>query len=134
MNNAIPIKIANLGFLTGRDAIYLDKVNFNYEKNSIKFAGEFNTNLASDYSGDKDFLQYTLKFYNVLYMEMIELDFFNNIVMSSFDQINESELVSGLVKKDHSSKITIDHQEFVFSTYDDVFRIVSEGYKCLLKK
>ena len=54
-----------LGFLKGRDCIYLDQVKRD-SLNNLTFTGDINGNLVSLHRNEKDWFSYTLTFRQVL--------------------------------------------------------------------
>ena len=67
--NYLPLETP-IGFLRGRDAIYLDALQ--YDGNALILEGECNGHLASNMS--EQWIGYTLKFTGVLAFQVVELD------------------------------------------------------------
>jgi hypothetical protein len=118
-----------VGVLNGRDAIFLDSVEYKF--GTLRLEGHFNANLASAYQGREEDIPYILVFTGVMYYAAWELDLYPNDrdIESSFDKVENSPLLKTL-KNDGSEKMTDQHQHFVLSTYDDVYEIVALDY-CL---
>lgn len=76
-----------------------------------------------------EFKRYIIKFYGIIYMNAIELDFDQRAVMESFIAVQESEKIKEFRKLDHSGKLKDNHQHYYFRTYDTVFEIVDEGFE-----
>jgi hypothetical protein len=120
-----------IGIMKGRDAIYLDEIEYNYAKSTVKLIGEINGSLCSKFDGDI-FIKYELEFHGVYIYKMIELDLSYELLkidygISSFIQVVNSDLVK------HAKDIRgVDLKHFVIQTYDDVFEIVCNEYKLSL--
>ena len=123
MPNNAPIK-TSLGFLSGRDCIYLDSVSFN-DMTTLVLAGSINGNLCS-IRKPGGFIPFTLHFKGVLALTMTELDSSNWLEAgeSCFEEIRNSEWVCSL-----GGKVTPAHRHFYVQTYDHVFEIVCEKYE-----
>jgi len=128
MEKIIPIE-TSVGFLKGRDCIYIDTVLQN-ENSSLTFKGELNSNLLTDTKRNKDFLPYKLVFPQILAVFYCELDTYSNLNQpksSMFDLIENSEwLESILIREDYDKSI---YKHYRLSTYDYVFDIISIGYR-----
>ena len=117
------------GVIYGRDAIFLDDVHFDYQKNIIELRGELNSPLCSIYKDNEDsFISYSLTFSGVLAFAMTELDF-KDYGSSSFDRVVNSEWLDEMRRKDHSAKVKPNHEHYLVFTYDDVFDVVCENYE-----
>ena len=117
-----PIGIAN-----GRDAIYMDKVEFTNRTNTLILSLGINTSLTSENtSSDIDFSDCRIKFNGVLATLQYELDCWDWDSESSFDEIVNSEWIKKL-----GGKVTSKHKHYLIQTYDDVFEVVCENYEFL---
>jgi len=117
------------GIIYGRDAIFLDDVRFDYQKNTIELSGELNSTLCSKYKdGEGLYIKYSLTFSRVLAFAMTELDF-KDYGSSSFDRVVNSEWLDEMRRKDHSAKVKPNLGHYFVATYDDVFDIVCETYE-----
>ncbi len=88
-----PVIIEKTGKLSGRDAIYLDEVEFTSCRELI-LKGEFNGSLCEKKQTQK-WIGFNLSFYSVLFFNVIELDFYQGELSSSFDQIlNSNQIMS----------------------------------------
>lgn len=108
------------GVIKGRSALFLDRITFPHE-NQLILAGEIN---ASE--GDEE---YEIKFDDIIYLSMIELDFYTRTDPSSFGTIVNSTLLSKFRELDHSAKVDDAHKHFFFCTYDTVFEIIASSYQ-----
>ena len=118
-----------LGVISGRDAIYLDNIHFDYSKHFVQFVGEINGHLCSINSENAEFIKYTLSFSGLLSFKMIELDFEDYKGNSSFDEVINSEWISQMRKYDSASKVKPEHKHYFLRTYDDIFEIVCKNYE-----
>jgi len=123
-NTAIETK--EVGKISGRDAIFLDLLQQDLGK--LSFIGEFNSSLISKNKFDCKFIPYKLIFEDVIYFECCELDFSVCNYESSFDVVENSELLLRFKKHD-TNKITENHKHFVLQTYDYVYNILAVDYK-----
>lgn len=125
------IKTQEVGFINGRDAIFLDEFKhiFNDTTNCI-FQGTFNSKKIEIRKED-DYTKYVLSFINVVYYQCCELDtYINEVKMdSSFDLINNSDLIMSLKNGRKSSKVKNEHKHYVLATYDYVYDIIATEYK-----
>ena len=62
----LPIE-TEVGIISGKDAIYLDEIKYDYSKQSVNFIGELNSGLCSKTNDKDEFLKYSLTFFVVLY-------------------------------------------------------------------
>ncbi len=97
-----PVIIKELGLIYGRDAIFLDKIEFN-GTHSVKLIGEFNSSLCENVKDNKDkYIPYEITFKEILEFKMIELDFYNcKNSVSSFEKVSESKRISEFRKSYH---------------------------------
>ena len=117
------------GIIYGRDAIFLDDVHFDYQKNIIELRGELNSHFCSKYKDDEDsFIGYSLTFSGILAFTMTELDF-KDYGSSSFDRVMNSKWLDEIRQKDHSAKVKPNLEHYVVFTYDDVFDVACETYE-----
>ncbi len=117
------------GVIYGRDAIFLDDVHFDYQKNIIELRGELNSHLCSKYKDDEDsFISYSLTFSGVVAFAMTELDF-KDYGSSSFDRVVNSRWLDEMRRKDPSAKVKSNLEHYLVFTYDDVFDVVCETYE-----
>ena len=117
--------VTTLGILKGRDAVYLDKIEFD-ATHTVKLIGEINGNLLEKEHTTSGFLKFSFVFKQVLAFEMIELDSWFppelwNEQGSSFARIINSQWIDAL-----KGKVTPQHQHYLLVTYDDVFQIICE--------
>lgn len=124
----IPV-ITKAGKICGRDAIFLDKINFINEC-TIEFIGYLNGSLCSNFK-NRSFYDYKIVFNGIFWFKMLEIDFADFNYESSFDQVENSNLMEKLLIKDKNEsigKINNDFKHFIFWTYDSVFEIIGKGY------
>lgn len=122
-----------IGVISGRDAIYLDEIKFDYSKNSVQLIGEINGRLCSRNSLNLEWIKYSIIFSNILMFQMIELDFADFKGSSSFDEVVNSTWFEDVRKYDSASKINDSHKYYFFKTYDDIFEIVCKNYQLTLQ-
>lgn len=123
-----------LGEIHGRDAIFLDDVQFNYQKNEVRLIGEINGQLCSE-SNDDGFIGYELLFKKVYYFNMVELD----VSMQMFDDLfNEGssfgEILNTKILEDIKNARDLECKQYVVCTNDDVFVIACQEFELILKK
>lgn len=121
-----PIATA-LGTPKGRDSIYLGDIEQTVCPRQITFKGNIEGLLATAS------VPFTLRFFGLLELHAIELDFSDAEHPSSFVEVMESPRVAELKARDHSSKVH-DHRHFILATYDEVFELVSAGYELTLQE
>ena len=131
------VRTPSAGIISGRDAIYLDKMRFP-NLVTVKFTGSLNTDLCDGLNVADDFLPYTLSFNSVVWFKLNELDFagLDRIESSesetywgesSFGIIENSKLVSTFQKHDHSSKISEHHKHYILYTCDIVLKSLRQN-------
>lgn len=110
-----------VGFLEGRDAIYLDGIHHDYEKRTVVFIGEINASLATQYQGFAKWLGYQITFRGVDAISMTELDCYDHELdlASSFDRVTEPRLKSRIESC----------EQFVLATYDHIFELMATDYE-----
>ncbi|KKO51714.1 integron gene cassette protein [Paenibacillus sp. DMB20] len=118
----------------GRDAIFLDEIQFNHQKNEVKLIGEINGLLCTE-SDDDEFIGYELLFKKVYYFNMVELD----VSLHMFDNpYNESssfgEISNTKILRDIKNARDLELKQYVIYTYDDVFVIACQEFELRLKK
>ncbi|WP_435921469.1 hypothetical protein [Paenibacillus sp. DYY-L-2] len=123
-----------LGEIQGRDAIFLDDIQFNYQKNEVRLIGEINGLLCSA-SNDDGFIGFELLFKKVYYFNMVELD----VSMQMFnDPYNENssfaEIQNTKILKDIKDARGLELKQYIVYTYDDVFVIACQEFELKLKK
>ncbi|MCD8416128.1 hypothetical protein G1J88_11910 [Tenacibaculum dicentrarchi] len=127
-----PIIIEELGKIWGRDAIFLDEIEFD-GTHSVKLIGDFNGSLCESVENDK-WISYELTFKGILEFKMTELDFFSNTeYTSSFEKVIGSDIINGFSKSSQNFKLKESHNHYVFHTYDDVIEIIACEFELKLK-
>ena len=121
-----------VGIIFGRDAIFLDEVDFDYSNNKVVFYGELNSGLCSKITGKDEWIKYSLTFFSILGFQMIELDFSDFRGKSSFDLVQNSNWINEFKKHDSANKVKTEHNHYFLQTYDDIFEIVSVGFELKL--
>ena len=121
MQHNTPIE-TDLGYIRGRDALFLRQVRFENRTTTLILEGAINAKLCSKSEATTDY-DYRLRFINVLALKMIELDSWHYTNQSSFDEILDSDWIRQL-----RGKVTSDDRHFVVQTYDDVFEVVCEHF------
>ena len=107
------------GMLEGRDAIFLNKIIHNGEREIILFIE------VGVLENEK---RYEVKFSDVIFISCVELDFDKRTQMESFAIVNESEKIKEF-KLLGSSKLIVDHKHYYVRTYDTVFEIVASNFE-----
>ncbi len=127
-----PIIIKELGKVYGRDAIFLDGIEFNGTY-SVKLTGNFNGRLCKNVKDEK-WITYELTFNEILEFKMVELDFYSDIeYTSSFEKVIDSERIKEFSKSSQSFKLKSSHEHYIFHTYDDVIEIIASEFELKLK-
>ncbi len=106
-----------LGTLFGRDAVYLDEVDYNFERNILTLIGSINGRLSSSKT-DKWF-DYKLIFKGIVAFMNYSIDSWDYSSKSSFDEVVKSDWIKLL-----NQKVTPTHKHYLLQTYDDVLEIV----------
>jgi hypothetical protein len=136
-----------VGFITGRDAIYLKDIIFIHDgEYCIKgMLNGYNCTLTDE---DVD-LPFSLTFKGVLLWRAVELDFaereLNIETDSCFDFIENSEKLTNIraynkgkidrgYDKNGKYSDEVWHQHFILSTYDTVFEIIAQSYDLVIGK
>ena len=127
-----PIIVSELGKVYGRDAIFLDRIEFE-GTNAVKLIGDFNGSLCENIKTEK-WISYELSFKGILEFKIVELDFFShNEYTSSFEKVIESERMNEFSKNSQSFKLKDSHEHYIFHTYDDVIEIIASEFELKLK-
>ncbi|HEX9059665.1 MAG TPA: hypothetical protein VF941_05770 [Clostridia bacterium] len=119
-NNPI---VTELGMLEGRDGFYLDDVIQSFSPNKLTFIGEINGKLCTNNPTGHKWFTYELSFNLIQAFDCRELEICKWKVESSFDEIQDSELITelGLCGKGY--------QHYTLSTYDYMYSIIAKGYE-----
>ncbi len=129
----IPVE-TEVGIIAGRNAIYLDTLDWNYRRAEVKFTGQFTASLCSGYQGDAYWLDYQLVFQGVISFKMVELDFDESETASSFDRVNDSSWLRKCKEWDDADKLTPAHQHYILTSYDDVFEFLASHFKLSVRE
>ena len=132
MNNEVyqPIE-TEIGFLSGRDAIYLDEVIYNGF--DLALAGTINGALVTGV--DERWLHYRIVFSEALAFRSVELDSWYHLYSPKVGKKTSfAEILNSRWKAELGGKITPDYKHFYFSTYDDVFDIVCMDFALEISK
>lgn len=122
-----------VGFVVGRDALYLNWVQSDITQNSLLLELNINGHLASRCpSPTRDYL-FFVEFFGVLAYRVIELDSAYHLddqsedeadsASSSFDEVVNSHWVAEL-----GGKVTAENKHYQVNTYDDVLDVVCERF------
>jgi len=126
-----PVIIKELGKVWGRDAIYLDKIEFDGTR-SVKLTGDFNGSLCENVKESK-WITYELTFKGLLEFKTIELDFFSQSeYISSFEKVKDSDRIKEFSKHSQNFKLKDSHEHFFFHTYDDVIEVIASEFEIQL--
>jgi hypothetical protein len=123
------IIITELGVICGRDAIFLDKINFTSTSN-VELIGEINSVLCSIKMSEERYIPYKFLFKSIYYFNMVELDVsYSNIlrnvnVSSSLIEVEESELLERI-----KEVRGLDLRHLIICTYDEIFEIACEEFE-----
>ncbi|SYX83164.1 hypothetical protein [Paenibacillus alvei] len=123
-----------LGEIHGRDAIFLDDIQFNYQKKEVTLIGEISRGLCTE-SDDEEFIGYELLFKKVYYFNMVELDVSLQLFdhpyhdSSSFVEISNTKILRGI-----KNARDLELKQYIIYTYDDVFIIACQEFELRLKK
>ncbi|MCE5170832.1 hypothetical protein LQV63_16130 [Paenibacillus profundus] len=121
-----------LGFISGRDAIYVYDIHYDYNRRTVTLQGEFNGLLCSDISSE-EFIAYEMIFEDVYVFKSIELDVClelmdtEEVTYCSIGEYTESDLLETIKK---ARNVHLKH--YVIQTYDDVFVIACKHLKLTL--
>jgi len=130
-----PIIYEELGLIYGRDAMYLDKIEFDRTRN-VKLIGEFNSSLCEKTKSHEDkYIPYELTFNGILEFKVIELDFYyceNHV--SSFEQVINSDRINEFSKNSQGFKVKDSHKHYIIHTYDDVIELIASGFELKIYK
>lgn len=130
-----PIIIEELGLIYGRDAIFLDKIEFE-KTHSVKLTGEFNSSLCKNIKQKNDkYIPYEINFKGILEFKMVELDFYNDKnYVSSFEKVIDSKRITEFKKSyDGDIKVKDAHKHYIFHTYDNVIELIASEFELKLK-
>ena len=143
-----------VGFISGRDTIYLKGVIF-VNDNEYCIKGQLNGYNCSSQDKilveDNVTLPFSLNFKGVLLWRAVELDYaeheLNIETDSCFDLIEHSEKIAKISALDKAAQVgkinrgydknghwscEIWHQHFVLRTYDTVFEIIAQSYDLVI--
>lgn len=127
-----PIIIKELGKVWGRDAIFLNRIEFN-GTHCVKLIGDFNGTLCENLENEKSF-PYELTFNGILEFKMTELDFFfDTEYTSSFEEVIDSDIINRFAKSSQSFKLKDSHKHYIFYTYDDVIELIASEFELKLR-
>ena len=116
-----------LGTIFGRDANYLDKFDYNFERSELTLLGSINGHLSS--SKIDKWIDYELRFSGVIAFINYNIDSWDYDSESSFDEVVNSDWMKIL-----DQKVTPSHKHFLFQTYDDVIEIVCGTFQLTIKE
>lgn len=122
----VPVE-TSLGFLDGRDCIFLDRVVLDDAAGTVTLEGEVSGSHCSGTTSDRH-IPYVLRFGGVAAHKQTDLE--SSVWGDScFDEITESEWLWLL-----GSRVNSKHRHFVVMTYDDVFEVACETYEFLIQE
>jgi hypothetical protein len=106
-----------LGYIIGRDAIYLDFVKYSVDEVKLVFEGQISGDLCS-VSQSEEWIEYQLIFECVNQFKCTPIDDFDeNRTLSSFDEV--------------ANNLNIDSTDYILSTYDHIYEINAKSYKLI---
>ncbi|MGY3795824.1 hypothetical protein [Aquimarina sp. 433] len=130
-----PIIIKELGLIYGRDAIFLEKIEFDGTR-SVKLTGEFNGSLCENVNSENDkLIPYEISFKGILEFKIIELDFYNHSdYTSSFEKVIDSKRITEFKNSYYGDiKVKKSHEHYIFHTHDDIIELVADQFELKLK-
>ena len=126
-----PIIIEELGKIFGRDAIYLDAIEF-LNIRTVKLRGDINGALCENITRHR-WIAYELTFHDLLEFSLVKIDFFQDTgYTSSFERIIESEKIKRYSMSSQGHKVKKAHEQYLFHTYDDVIAVIASGFEIKL--
>ncbi|MEO1030312.1 MAG: hypothetical protein AAFX55_02850 [Bacteroidota bacterium] len=127
-----PVIIAELGKIWGRDAIFLESIEFNGTY-SVKLIGDFNGSLCENVNTEK-WISYELTFKGILEFKIVELDFFShNEYTSSFEKVIDSKRLIEFSESSQNFELKDSHEHYIFHTYDDVIELIANEFELKLE-
>jgi hypothetical protein len=112
-----------LGEIDGRDGIYLDDVKQTFSPNQLTFVGDINGNLCTNNSLGYRWYSYELTFHQVQAYDCRKLEICKWRVISSFDEVKDSELIKELRLEGKGYK------HYILSTYDYVYQVIAKDFE-----
>lgn len=126
-----PVILQELGKVWGRDAIFLDKIDF-IDTSTVRLLGEFNGSLCEKLV-DKTWVPYELIFSGILEFKLIELDFFSaKDYTASFEKVVDSPRIKAFSQHSENFKVKEGHTHYIFHTYDDVIEVIASEFQLKL--
>ena len=135
INNERKAIETEVGIISGRDAVFLDKVEILSDKYGMIFTGELNGVLCSGNETGDRYIPYKISFDDCVYHSCHELDLYSGErdLISSFDLVIKSDLLNGIFDKQGIGKFSNDSKEkynhYVLATYDFVYEVVARDFK-----
>lgn len=118
MQKTHPIAL-QVGFVNGRDAIFVDEKIEQFSPHTLIFKGQFNGDLCTNNFLNKKTIPFVLKFFNVKNFECQHIDY-NNFeleLLSSFDLVENSEWLERFKLKNMN--------HYRLATYDYLYQIAA---------
>jgi len=122
----------SVGIISGRDAIYLDKLEILPIRFGMVFTGELNGDLCSQNDTGKEWIPYRILFDCEIYHSSCEIDLYfskERDLVSSFDIIAESDLLNDIYDMEKSCGHSNTYSHYVLATYNCVFEIIAGDFK-----
>ncbi|RKP44065.1 hypothetical protein D7Z26_27015 [Cohnella endophytica] len=116
-----------VGIISGRDAIFLDKVNF-LSTNEVELEGEINAILCS-FVNEEKYIPFKFLFKGIYYFNMVELDISLSTITKDV-QLSSSliEVEDSVLLKTINEVRGLDLRHLIIVTYDDVFEIACKEF------
>ena len=116
----------SVGFINGRDAIFLDALLHEGDLSALECTGELSATLCGSYTGSAKWIGFTLKFLRVPFFRGWEIEAypFKLEKQRSFDLVKDPTLLRELD--------TQKHKHYVLSTYDYIYEIVAMDFELTL--
>lgn len=117
----IPVN-TELGIILGRDGIFIDDIKQEYNK--LILIGDINGTLCktTDTTKKNKWYSYRLEFHDVKIYECQHIDICNWHVESSFDYIEDSNILKT------NKLLNKKHYHYIVSTYDYIYSIVATEF------
>ncbi len=115
--------LTELGYLNGRDCIFLDQVTFKDGwPDHVILKGEINLSLCGNEIVVPQAL-FKLLFCEVKAFKVIELELWDYSSESSFDEVLDSSWIEEIENEE-----LVNYHHYVIQTYDHVFEIICKNY------
>jgi hypothetical protein len=116
-----------IGFVGGRDAIYLDDVKFDFWQRTLTLTGRFNGILSSSHVSE--WVHYALTFTSIVAFKFIELESWEHQGFairgaSSFDEVVDSGWLAEM-----EPRVAANAKHYIVQAYDEVFEVICYNFE-----